>query len=122
MKVGKAYKTIDEYISFAPKSAQSGLRKIRLLIRKSAPGAIEVISYQMPAFKIHGRMLVYFAAWKGHIGFYPPAPKALRKETLKYEGPKGNLKFPIDKPLPVTLIKKIVQYRAKANLALVKKK
>lgn len=110
-------KTIDEYIAGCPADVQERLQKIRATIRKAAPKATEVISYQMPAFKQHGN-LVYFAAAKKHIGFYPPVSDvALKKEAAVYAGPKGNLKFPLDQPIPYALITKIVKVRVKEDAA-----
>lgn len=110
------FETIDEYIKTFPKDAQSILEKIRLTIRKSAPEAVEAISYRMPTFKLKGRVLVYFASFRRHIGLYPPAPREFKNEASKYEGPKGNLKFPTDEPIPYDLITRIVQFRMKAIL------
>ncbi|MFM9839902.1 MAG: iron chaperone [Cyclobacteriaceae bacterium] len=108
---------IDEYISFHPESVRVQLEKLRQTIRKAAPKAEEAISYQMPAFKFHG-MLVYFAAYKKHIGFYPTGSgiAEFKKELSVYEGSKGTVRFPIDKPLPHELIGKIVKFRVKQNL------
>ena len=108
---------IDEYIAGFPEHIQEILEKLRDTIRKAAPGAEEVMSYQMPAFKFHG-MLVYFAMHKNHIGFYPTPSgiEAFKKELSAYEGAKGSIKFPIDKPLPLGLITKIVKFRVKENL------
>jgi len=114
------FQTMDEYIRTFPKDIQKILEKIRQIIKEAAPDAEESISYQIPAFKLNGN-LVYFAAFKKHIGFYPPAPKAFKKEVSIYEGPKGNLKFPIDKPMPLSLIRKIVKYKVKENLEKAKK-
>lgn len=107
---------VDEYVAAQPKNIQVILNKLRATIKAAAPKAEEVISYQMPAYRHHG-MLVYFAAWPGHIGFYPtPAGiKAFEKELAAYEGSKGTIKFPIDKSIPYTLISKIVKYRVKEN-------
>jgi uncharacterized protein YdhG (YjbR/CyaY superfamily) len=111
-------KDIDEYISRFPKEVQSILRKVRTTIRKAAPEATETISYQMPAFRLHG-ILVYFAAWKEHIGLYPPVSgdKALEKAVARYAGPKGNLQFPLNEPIPYDLIDRIIRLRARQNLA-----
>jgi uncharacterized protein YdhG (YjbR/CyaY superfamily) len=111
-------KNIDEYIATFPKDVQKILEELRTTIRKAAPEAEEVISYQMPAFKYHG-MLVYFAAYKKHIGFYPTPSgiEAFRKELAVYEAAKGSVQFPIGNPLPLNLISKIVKYRVKENLA-----
>lgn len=108
---------IDEYIGSQPEKISIVLEKIRSTIKRAAPEAEETISYQMPAFKFHG-MLVFFAAWKNHIGFYPSgsAITAFKKELAIYDGAKGSIKFPFDKPVPFSLIKKIVQYRVKENL------
>jgi len=107
---------MDEYIKAFPKDVQSVLEKIRQSIRKAVPEAEETISYRMPSFKLKGRVLVYFAAFRKHIGFYPPAPREFKKEVSKYEGPKGNLKFPTDEPIPYDLITRIVLFRKKAIL------
>jgi len=107
---------MDEYIKAFPKDVQSVLEKIRQSIGKAVPEAEETISYRMPSFKLKGRILVYFAAFRKHIGFYPPAPREFKKEVSKYEGPKGNLKFPTDEPIPYDLITRIVLFRKKAIL------
>jgi len=111
------YATIDEYIAACPGDVRPLLHKIRATIKKAAPKAEEVISYQMPAFKLDG-ILVYIGAFKKHIGLYPPVrdPK-LKKETSIYAGPKGNLQFPLDEPIPYALITKIVKANAKSNAA-----
>jgi uncharacterized protein YdhG (YjbR/CyaY superfamily) len=111
-------KDIDGYISQFPPDVQAVLLQVRTTIRNVAPDAEEVISYQMPAFKQHG-ILVYFAAWKKHIGLYPPifGDKTLEKAIAKYAGPKGNLQFPLDEPIPFDLIERIVKLRVKQDLA-----
>src|SRR5450755_3497947 len=98
-------KDIDGYISQFPADVQAILEKVRNTISHAAPDAEEFISYMMPAFKKHG-ILIYFAAWKKHIGFYPPISgyKALEKAIASYAGPKGNLRFPLDEPIPHDLI------------------
>jgi uncharacterized protein YdhG (YjbR/CyaY superfamily) len=108
---------IDEYIAGFPKDIQTLLEQVRTTIKEAAPQAEEVISYQMPAFKFNG-MLVYFAAYKNHIGFYPTASgiDAFKKELSVYKGAKGSVQFPLDKPLPLELITKIVKFRATENL------
>lgn len=114
-----APKTIDEYIANFPTNVQMLLKQIRQTVRQAAPDAEETIKYQMPTFTLHGN-LVYFAAFKKHIGFYPPvATKSakFKKEIATYEGPKGSLIFPFDQPLPLDLISRIVQLRVKENLA-----
>jgi uncharacterized protein YdhG (YjbR/CyaY superfamily) len=112
------FETIDEYIKTFPEDVQAILEKIRQTIRKAAPEAVETISYQMPAFKLNGRNLVYFAAWKNHIGFYPmpSGTEAFKKELSPYKGAKGSVRFPIEKPIPYDLVKKIVIFRVKENL------
>lgn len=107
---------IDDYISRFPADVQAVLEKVRETVRQCAPDATEVISYQMPAFKQHG-ILVYFAAWKKHIGLYPPisGDKTLEKAVARYAGPKGNLQFPLDEPIPYGLIERIVKLRVKQD-------
>jgi uncharacterized protein YdhG (YjbR/CyaY superfamily) len=113
-----APKSIDEYIAAAHPDVQPILKKIRLIISASAPGAQEVISYRMPAFKLHG-ILVYFAAFKAHIGLFPPVSgdASLQRALAPYAGPKGNLRFPFDQPMPYPLIKRIVLLRVKQDRA-----
>jgi uncharacterized protein YdhG (YjbR/CyaY superfamily) len=96
---------------------------MKATIKKAAPKAEEVISYGMPAFKFHG-LLVWFAAYTRHIGFYPrvSAIQAFKKEIAKYKNAKGSVQFPLHKPLPLALIKKMVQYRVKENLEKIKMK
>ncbi len=111
-------KDIDEYIARFPADVRAILEKVRTTIRTAAPEAKERISYQMPAFKQHG-ILVYFAGWKKHIGLYPPVSgdKALEKAVARYAGPKGNLQFPLDQPIPYGLIARVVKLRVKQDLA-----
>ena len=111
-------KNIDEYIARFPENVQIALEKVRNTIGKSAPKAEEIISYQMPAFKYYGN-LVYFAGWKTHIGFYPvsSAISAFEKELAIYDGAKGSVKFPLDKPMPLGLISRMVKFRVQENLA-----
>ena len=111
-------KDIGGYISQFPARVQAILEKVRATIRHAAPDATETISYMMPAFKQHG-ILVYFAAWKAHVGLYPPisGDKTLEKAVAMYAGPKGNLQFPLDEPIPYDLIERIVQLRVKQDLA-----
>jgi len=109
--------TIDEYIANFPEEIQKILQELRATIKTSAPGAQERISYQMPAFALKGN-LVYFAAWKNHIGFYPTSSgtRAFKHELSIYESAKGSVKFPLDKPLPLDLISRIVKFRVAENL------
>lgn len=109
-------RNIDDYIAGFSPDVQTILKKIRATIRKAAPEAQEVISYRMPAFRQNG-ILVYFAAFKNHIGLYPPVSgsAALKREAARYAGPKGNLQFSLDEPIPYALISQIVKSRAREN-------
>ncbi|MFT8315483.1 MAG: DUF1801 domain-containing protein [Clostridium sp.] len=111
------YKSIDEYISNFPPEVQEILKNLRKVIKESAPDAEEKISYQMPAFALHGN-LVYFAAYRNHIGFYPTSSgiDAFKHELLEYKTSKGAVQFPIKKPLPYELISKIVKFRVAENI------
>lgn len=108
---------MDEYIAAFPQNVKDVLEKIRREIRESAPKAEGAISYGIPAFRLNGRVLVYFAAWKNHIGFYPipSGTEAFKKELAPYKQGKGSVQFPFDKPIPYDLIEKIVRYRIKKN-------
>ncbi len=111
------YTSIDEYIATFPEEIQKTLQELRATIKASAPDAEEKISYQMPTFALKGN-LVHFAAYKKHIGFYPTASgvQAFRQELSVYEGAKGTVRFPIDQPLPLELISRIVRFRVAENL------
>ena len=111
------FHSIDEYIVTCPEAIQSSLKALRATIKAAAPGAEEKISYHMPTFVLNGN-LVYFAAFKKHIGLYgaSSAVQAFTPELSRYAGPKGSLKFPLDQPLPLALISKIVQFRVAENL------
>lgn len=108
-----AFANIDEYISLQPSEVQPLLQKVRETIRDAAPGAAEYISYAMPSFKYNGKILVYFAAHKSHIGFYatPTANVAFKKELAGYKSSKGAVQFPFDRPVPYDLILRMVQYK-----------
>jgi uncharacterized protein YdhG (YjbR/CyaY superfamily) len=123
MSTDQLPKTIDQYIAGFPPHVQEVLQKIRATIGKAAPGAKETIKYHMPTFTLNGN-LVYFAAFKNHIGFYPPVTgdEKLKKELSVYEGPKGSLKFPLDKPIPYDLVRRIVKIRVTENLEKAKAK
>ena len=110
-------KNIDEYIGSFPKDIQKTLEQLRATIKKAAPAAEEKISYAMPTFVLNGN-LVHFAAYKNHIGFYPsPSPIEVFKDDLTgYITSKGAIQFPIDQPLPLDLITKIVRFRVKEKL------
>lgn len=112
----KTYNTIDEYIADFPAELQVILTKIRQVIKEAAPDAKEKISYQMPAFELNGN-LVYYAAFKKHIGFYPTAGgvSAFQEELSAYKGAKGSVQFPFNKPIPYDLIRRITEYRAAEN-------
>jgi len=105
---------IDRYLARVPRGAQGKLRAVVRVIRQAVPDATEVISYRMPAFKYRGRILVYVAAFREHIGMYPPVPPALRRAASRFAGPKGNLRFPLDHPMPLALIRRIVTFKIKA--------
>ncbi len=112
----KGHQTIDEYIESCPKDVQTRLRELRSLIKGVVPEAIEKISYQMPTFYLNGD-LVHFAAHSNHIGFYP-TPSGIthfKEELEKYTTSKGAIQFPLEKPLPLGLIKKSVKFRAEEN-------
>ena len=111
------YDTVEKYIaSFSPE-IRKALNEIRSTVRKTAPEAEETIAYRMPAYKLNGKPLVYFAAFKNHIGFYPTPRgiEAFDKELKKYKHAKGSVQFPLDKPMPLALIKKMVKFRVKEN-------
>jgi uncharacterized protein YdhG (YjbR/CyaY superfamily) len=112
-------RNIDEYIAAFQPEVQAMLEKIRATIQKAAPEAEEKISYQMPAFTLDGGDLIYFAAFKKHIGIYPPVKgdKGLNQELARYRGEKGNLKFPLDEPIPYALIRRVADFRVKEHLA-----
>jgi uncharacterized protein YdhG (YjbR/CyaY superfamily) len=110
-------RSVDEYIATFSPDVQSILEKIRATIRQVAPDAEETISYKIPAFRLKGN-LVYFAAFKHHIGFYPPirGDESLKRKASVYAGEKGNLRFRLDQPIPYELIGRIVKLRVKQNL------
>jgi uncharacterized protein YdhG (YjbR/CyaY superfamily) len=112
-----ASQNIDEYIRGFRKEIREILQKIRMTIRKAAPQAEEIISYQMPAFRLNGN-LVYFAAFKKHFGFFPTSSgiRAFEQELSAYHGSKGSVQFPFDQPVPFGLITKIVKFRVSENL------
>jgi uncharacterized protein YdhG (YjbR/CyaY superfamily) len=119
----QGYNTIDEYIALFPAETQKILKEMRAVIKAAAPDAEEKISYQMPTFALKGN-LVHFAAYKNHIGFYP-APKGIEEfkaELAAYKGGKGSVQFPIDKPIPYDLIRRIVKFRVSENLEKAQKK
>jgi uncharacterized protein YdhG (YjbR/CyaY superfamily) len=119
MKSKKAgFSSIDEYIGTFPKDVRKILEELRETIKAAAPDASEKISYQIAAFELNGKNLVHFAGWKKHIAMYPipSGSEAFNKEVSKYMDGKGTIKFPLDKPLPLKLITKIVKLRVAENL------
>lgn len=111
------FASIDDYIATFPEDVQKKLNELRATIHAAAPGAEEKISYHMPGFALNGN-LVYFAAFKNHIGFFggsDAGSAGYKKEWAKYVGPKGSLKFPLDKPLPLKLVSKVVKIRVAEN-------
>jgi uncharacterized protein YdhG (YjbR/CyaY superfamily) len=110
-------KDIDEYIARFPIDVQKLLQQVRATIREAAPDAEEAIAYQMPTFRLEGN-LVHFAAFKKHIGFYPTSSgiEKFKDELSVYKGAKGSVQFPLDKPIPLDLIGRIVAFRVKENL------
>jgi len=113
----KKVATIDEYIAMFPQDMQEILTEMRETIQKAAPTAKEAISYAIPTFKLNGN-LVHFAAFKNHIGFYPGGPSAIeafKEELSSYKQGRGSVQFPLDKPIPFDLVKKIVKFRVKQN-------
>ena len=123
METGIKFKTVDEYFSTFPASTINILAQVRNTIKKAAPEAKEVISYNMPAFKMNG-VLVYYAAYKQHIGFYPTATpiEVFKNELASYKFSKGAIQFPIDQPMPFDLINKIVKFRVQADIEKANKK
>lgn len=119
----KNYTSVDAYIADFPENIQELLQTMRETIKKAAPEATEAIKYGIPTFILNGN-LVHFGGYKGHIGFYPD-PRGIAEfieETAQYQAGKGTLQFPIDKPLPLDLVTRIVKYRVQDNLAKKKKK
>lgn len=117
-KIQRKPGTVDEYIASFDPAVQAILQKVRATARAAAPDAVEVLSYGIPALKRNG-VLVYFAAFKGHIGFYPPikGDAELERAASVYAGEKGNLRFPYDKPIPYDLISALTRLRAEQDLA-----
>jgi uncharacterized protein YdhG (YjbR/CyaY superfamily) len=121
MKAGQTVPgTVDEYIAEFPRAVQAVLRKVRRAIRKGIPGAEEAISYRIPAFKVNGRVAIYFAGWKAHYSIYPSTARlvaAFRKELAPYEvNDRGTIRFPLNAPVPLTLIEGLARFRAKETV------
>ncbi len=115
--ISKATNNVDEYIAGFPDEIQTLLNQVRSIVKQAAPDAEESISYGMPSYKIYGRQLVYFAAFKNHIGFYatPTGHAEFAKELSMYKQGKGSVQFPIDQPMPLDLIFQIVEFRVFEN-------
>ena len=113
-------RSVAEYIAAQPKPAQAVLRRVREIIRKSVPAAEESISYQIPAYKLDGQVMIYFAGWKGHYSLYPttaPLVAAFGDALSGYEMSKGTIRFPLDEPVPARLIARIARFRAQEAAA-----
>jgi uncharacterized protein YdhG (YjbR/CyaY superfamily) len=109
------YASVDDYIASQPEAVQTVLRRVRRTIRKAVPDFEEGISYQIPAYKLHGRTVLYFAGWKQHFSLYPATARliaAFRKELAPYEVSKGTIRFPLSEAVPVALIDGIARFRA----------
>ena len=111
------FKNVEEYIQSFPKEVQTILEQVRKSIMLAAPAATESISYAMPAYKINGKALVYFAAFKNHVGFYatPTGHKEFADELSKFKQGKGSVQFPLNKPMPLDLIERITKFRVEEN-------
>ena len=110
------FKSVDEYIASQPETVQGVLERVRNIIRKSLPGAEEVISYKIPAYKLHGNPVLYFAGWRQHYSLYPATDHivaAFKDDLAPYEVNKGTIRFPLSEPVPVKLIERIAKVRAK---------
>jgi uncharacterized protein YdhG (YjbR/CyaY superfamily) len=110
------FKSVDEYIASQPEAAQGVLKRVRSIIRKAVPGVEEMISYKIPAYKLHGGPVLYFAGWRQHYSLYPTTDRvvaAFRDELAPYEVSKGTIRFPLSGPVPVKLIERIAKFRAK---------
>lgn len=123
IKSKSPYKTIDQYIKLFPSAVQKHLLQLKRLVKELAPEAVETISYGIPTFDLHGH-LVHFAGYEHHIGFYPTSSgiAAFKDRLSRYKLSKGTVQFPIEKPLPIPLIRAIIKFRIKENLARAKKK
>jgi uncharacterized protein YdhG (YjbR/CyaY superfamily) len=109
------FQSVDEYIASRPEAVQVALQRVRRTIRQAVPEAEEAISYQIPAYKLHGQRMLYFAGWKEHYSLYPATDgvaEAFRKELAPYQVSKGTIRFPLSQPVPVKLIARIARFRA----------
>ena len=114
------FKSVDEYIASRPEEVQPILQRVRTAIRQAVPGAEETISYQIAAFKLHGRVMLYFAGWKDHYSIYPASDEliaALGDDLASHRVSKGTISFPLSEPVPVGLIKRIAKFKAKEAAA-----
>jgi uncharacterized protein YdhG (YjbR/CyaY superfamily) len=115
--MGKAtFTNVDEYISAQPETAQVVLQLVRSTLRKALPGSKEVITYKIPAYKLHGGIVLYFAGWKHHYSLYPAGERmiaAFKAQLATYKVSKGTIRFPLSEPVPVKLIERIAKFRAK---------
>jgi uncharacterized protein YdhG (YjbR/CyaY superfamily) len=119
------FKSVDEYIASHPEELQSMLQRVRSTIRKAVPGAEEVISYQIPAYRLPGGSVLYFAAWKQHYSLYPATDRlvaAFKDDLVPYKLNKATIRFPLSEPVPVKLIERIAKFRAKGVSGRVKAK
>ena len=110
------FKSVDDYITSQPEPRRDTLEQVRSAIRKALPGAEEVISYKIPAYKLHGGIVLYFAGWTQHYSLYPAGDRlvaAFKKELAPYELSKGTIRFPLSEPVPAKLIERIAKFRAK---------
>ena len=110
------FTSVDEYISTQPQTAQALLQLVRNTLRKALPGAEEVISYKIPAYRLHGEIVLYFAGWKQHYSLYPAGDRlvaAFKDQLASYEVSRGTIRFPLSEPVPVKLIERIAKFRAK---------
>ena len=109
------FKSVDEYIATHPEDVQAILQRVRSAVRKAVPGAEEVISYQIPAYRLHGGPMLYFAGWQRHYSLYPATDHlvaAFKDDLAPYKVDKGTIRFPLDRPVPVKLIARIAKFRA----------
>lgn len=118
--------SVAKYIAAQPKAVQRALRRMRAAIRKAVPTAEETISYKIPTYKLHGRSVVHFAAWRNHVSLYPAGSAGVvatfKKELAAYEVRKGTIRFSLDEPLPTKLIERIARFRAKEIAKIIKAK
>ena len=122
---GSTPESVPAYIARFPRAVQAALKRVRRSIRRAAPAAEEVISYQIPAFKLHRKPVLFFAAWKEHLSIYPSNARLVaefKEELAKYERSKGTIRFPLSDPIPAKLIERIARFRAKEIVAAEKAK